>query len=147
MSTGKSPPTSVAVTTPPKQQTLAELLASPAGAMLRYYAWRDDAVAAALVPLRKQQQHLDPEHSARLSVFLHHPEWEPTNNAAERGGRAFRHSQHPRFRLRNLQMIDADLKVHAYLRKERAGSPPLTRLHQCQRGRPPHRSTSTPVVA
>jgi len=159
-----------------EQQTLADLLASPAGAMLRvarafleewfaiwrdedghrrspaeaqrrYYAWRDDAAAAALVPLRKQQQHLDPEHFARLSVFLHHPEWEPTNNAAERGGRGFRHSQHPHFRLRNLQVIDADLKVHAYLQKERAGSTPLTRLHQCQRGRQPHRSTSTPVAA
>jgi transposase-like protein len=148
-----------------EQQTLADLLASPAGALLRvarafleawfaiwrdedghrrspaeaverYSAWRDDAKAAALVPLRKQQQHLDPEHFARLSMFLHQPEWEPTNNAAERGGRAFRHSQHPHFRLRNLQTIDADLKVHAYLRKERAVSPLLTRLHPCQRWRP-----------
>jgi hypothetical protein len=47
-------------------------------------------------------------------------------------GRAFHQSQHPHFRLRNLQMIDADLNVRAYLRKERAGAPRLIRLHQCE---------------
>jgi len=159
-----------------EQQTLAKLLASPVGAALRvarsfleawfaiwrdedgqrrtaveaeqrYRAWHEDAAAAELAPLRKQQQHLDTDHFAHLSMFLHDPAWEPTNNAAERGGRAFRHSQHPHFRLRKLEIIDADLKVHACLREERACSPPLTRLHQCQRGRQPHRSTSTPAAA
>ncbi len=159
-----------------EQQTLAKLLASPVGAALRvarsfleawfaiwrdedgqrrtafeaeqrYRAWHEDATAAEFAPLRKQQQHLDADHFAHLSVFLHDPAWEPTNNAAERGGRAFRHSQHPHFRLRKLEMIDADLKVHAYLRKERSCSPPLTRLHQCQRGRQPHRATSTRAAA
>jgi Transposase, Mutator family len=149
-----------------EQQTLADLLASPVGATLRvargfleawfaiwqdtegqrrspaeaeqrYCAWHDDPEAAALAPLRKQQQHLDADHFARLSVFLHHPMWEATNNAAERGGRAFRHAQHPHFRLRTIHALDADLKVHACLRKERACSPPLRRLHHCQRGRPP----------
>jgi hypothetical protein len=119
---------------------------SPIEAEQRYHVWHEDAAAAEFAPLRKQLQHLDADHFARLSVFLHDPIWEPTNNAAERGGRAFRHAQHPHFRLRKLEMIDADLKVHAYLRKERACSPPLTRLHQCQRGRQPHRSTSAPAV-
>src|SRR5947209_17159052 len=119
---------------------------SPIEAEQRYHVWHEDAAAAEFAPLRKQLQHLDADHFARLSVFLHDPTWEPTNNAAERGGRAFRHSQHPHFRLRKLEMIDADLKVHAYLRKERACSPPLIRLHQCQRGRQPHRSTSAPAV-
>ncbi len=159
-----------------EQQLLAELLASPVGDTLRvarrfleawfaiwqdeaghrrlpaeaeqrYHAWHEDAAAAEFAPLRRQQQHLDADHFAHLSVFLHDSSWEATNNAAERGGRAFRHMQHPHFRLRKLEMIDADLKVHAYLRKERACSPPLTRLHQCQRGRQPHRSTSTPAAA
>jgi Transposase len=117
---------------------------SPAEAEQRYRAWHDDAAAATLAPLRKQQQHLDAEHFARLSVFLYHPAWEATNNAAERGGRAFRHGQHSHFRLRTLNTIDADLKVHACLHKERACSPPPLRLHHCQRGRasrPPPAST------
>lgn len=159
-----------------EQQILAKLLASPVGAALRvarsfleawfaiwrdedgqrrtavdaeqrYRAWHEDATAAEFAPLRKQQQHLDADHFAHLSVFLHDPAWEPTNNAAERGGRAFRHSQNPHFRLRRLETIDADLKAHAYLRKEHACSPPRTRLHQCQRGRQTPRSTSTPVAA
>jgi hypothetical protein len=108
---------------------------TPAEAEQRYRTWHDDAMAAALAPLRKQQQHLDAEHFARLSVFLHNPEWEATNNAAERGGRAFRHGQHPHFRLRSIKAIDADLKVHACLRKDRTCSPPPQRLHHCQRGR------------
>jgi len=78
---------------------------------------------------------LDGDHFTRLSAFLRDPTWEPTNNAAERGGRAFRHGQHPHFRLRSTTAIDADLKARACLQKERFCSPPPTRLHHCQRGR------------
>jgi hypothetical protein len=128
--------------TPEERQTLADLLASPVGGLLRvartflerwfaiwrddaghrrppaeaeqrYRAWHDDAEAATLALLRKQQQHLDAEHFARLSKFLHNPMWEATNNAAERGGRSFRHGQHPHFRLRSIDALDADLKVRA----------------------------------
>lgn len=147
-----------------EQVTLAELLASPVGPTLRvartfleawfaiwqddggqrrtpsdaehrYRVWQDDTEAAALAPLRKQQRHLDADHFERLSVFLDNPAWEPTNNAAERGGRAFRHGQHPHFRLRSVATIAADLKVRAFLQKERFCSPPPRRLHHCQRGR------------
>ena len=69
------------------------------------------------------------------AVFLRDPTWEPTNNAAERGGRAFRHGQHPHFRLRLVTSIDADLKVRASLKKARFCSPPPPRIHHCQRGR------------
>jgi hypothetical protein len=108
---------------------------SPADAEQRYQIWHEDASAAEFAPLHKQQRHLDADHFAHLSVFLHDATWEATNNAAERGGRAFRHSQHPHFRLRKLEMIDADIRVQACLRKERACSPPPGRLHYCQRGR------------
>src|SRR5207245_5943823 len=74
---------------------------SSADAELRYQAWHEDAAAAKVASLRRQQQHLDADHFMRLSAFLHNPEWEATNNAAERGGRAFRHGQHPHFRLRS----------------------------------------------
>jgi hypothetical protein len=104
-------------------------------AQRRYEIWQTDAEAAKVVPLRRQQQHLDLNHFIRLSAFLQNPAWEPTNNAAERGGRSFRHGQHPHFRLRLLRSIDADLKVRAYLKKQRFCIPPPTRLHYCQRGR------------
>ena len=97
--------------------------------------WQTNAEAANVAPLRRQQQHLDMDHFHRLSVFLRNPAWEPTNNAAERGGRAFRHGQHPHFRLRLVTSIDADLKVRASLKKARFCSPPPPRIHNCQRGR------------
>ena len=154
-----------------EQQTLEGLLAGPVGAQLRvartfledwfaiweddlgnrrtpreaerrYEIWQTNAQAAQLAPLRRQQQHLDMDHFRRLSAFLHNPTWEPTNNAAERSGRAFRHGQHPHFRLRLVTSIEADLKVRASLKKERFCSPPPTRLHHCQRGR---RQTRAPA--
>jgi len=93
---------------------------TPSDAKQRYRIWQDDADSAALAPLRRQQQHLDLDHFRRLSVFLHNPSWESTNKAAERGGRALRHGQHPHFRLRSAKAIDADLKVRACL--DRAGA-------------------------
>jgi transposase-like protein len=106
-----------------------------AGAERQYQIWRTDAEAAKLIPLRRQLHHLDMDHFRRLSAFLQDPAWEPTNNAAERGGRSFRHGQHPHFRLRLVKSIEADLKVRAYLKKERFCLPPPRRLHYCQRGR------------
>jgi hypothetical protein len=108
-----------------------------AEAELHYQIWCNDAEAAKLTPLRRQQQHLDIDHFRRLSAFLHDPTWEPTNNAAERGGRSCRHGQHPHFRLRLIKSIEADLKVRAFFKKERFCSPPPIRLHHCQRGRQP----------
>jgi hypothetical protein len=108
---------------------------TPAEAELRYHLWQTDAEAAKVTPLRRQQQHLDVDHFRRLSAFLHNPRWEPTNTAAERGGRAFRHGQHPHFRLRLVTSIEADLKVRAYLKMERFCLSPPKRLHACQRGR------------
>jgi hypothetical protein len=114
---------------------------TPADAEQRYHTWQADAAAATLAPLRRQLQHLDADHFTRLSAFLRDPTWEPTNNAAERGGRAFRHGQHPHFRLRSATTIDADLKVRAHLQRQRFCSPPPSRLHHCQRGRRLHESS------
>jgi hypothetical protein len=108
---------------------------SPQEAEKRYQVWQTDAEAAKLAPLRRQQHHLDMDHFRRLAAFLQDPTWECTNNAAERGGRAFRHGQHPHFRLRLVRSIEADLKVRAYLKKERFCSPSPMRIHDCQRGR------------
>jgi hypothetical protein len=110
---------------------------TPHEAERRYVTWQTNAEAANVAPLRRQQQHLDRDHFRRLSAFLRDPTWEPTNNAAERGGRVFRHGQHPHFRLRLVTSIDADLKVPASLKKERFCSPPPTGIYHCQRGRHP----------
>jgi hypothetical protein len=116
---------------------------SLANAKHRYQVWQTDANAASFPPLRRQQRHLDADHFEKLSAFLHNPAWESTNNAAERGGRAFRHGQHPHFRLRSTSTMDADLKIRAQLQRERFCCPPPQRLHHCQRGR----STTLPNSA
>ncbi len=90
---------------------------------------------------------LDEDHFVRLSAFLTNPKWESTNNAAERGGRAFRHGQHPHFRLRLVRSIEADLEVRAYLQKERFCSPRPRRLHRCQRGRHPPLALSRSIAS
>ena len=60
----------------------------------------------ARIPFRRQLQHLNVDHFARLSAFLRNSAWESTNNAAERGGHAFRHGQHPHFRLRSAKTVN-----------------------------------------
>jgi hypothetical protein len=72
---------------------------TPQEAERRYEIWRTDAKAMNVAPLRRQQQYLDMDHFRRLRAILHDPTWEPTSNAAERSGRAYRHGQHPHFRL------------------------------------------------
>ena len=71
----------------------------------------------------------------RLSQFRRHPEWEATNNGAERGGRTFRHRQAPHFNLRTKEAIENAITVKACLDKEAATRPPPRPFHTCQRGR------------
>src|SRR5262249_6392511 len=108
---------------------------TPKEAERRDQIWQTEPAAANVMPLRRQQQHLDMDHFRRLSALRPNPSWEPTNNAAQRSGRAFRHGQHPHFRLRLVASIETDLKIRAFLKKERFCSPPPARLHRCQRGR------------
>jgi hypothetical protein len=115
---------------------------SPLEAKRLYQIWQTDGEATKVAPLRRQQRHLDMDHFLRLNAFLHDATWEPTNNAAERSGRAYRHGQHPHFRLRLVKSVEADLKVRAHLKKERFCSPPPPRIHTCQRGKP-HPSAPT----
>src|SRR5260370_15765183 len=41
---------------------------TPDEAEQRYFIWQADSQAATLAPLRRQQQHLDADHCARLSA-------------------------------------------------------------------------------
>ena len=71
----------------------------------------------------------------RLSQFLRHPDWEATNNGAERAGRAFRHRPAPHFGLRSIGAIDGTLRVVMQQTKEQAMAPPAPILRLCPRGR------------
>ena len=108
---------------------------TPTEAKARYEAWHTNEIFAAVPVLHKVQSQVNPAKFEQLSHFLQHPEWEATNNGAERAGRAFRHRQAPHFNLRSQAAISGMIKVGAYLRKETATMPPIQRLHSCQRGR------------
>jgi transposase len=106
-----------------------------AEAKTRYESWQTNATYAAVPHLHKIQHQMSPAKFEQLSRFLQQPEWEATNNGAERAGRAFRHRQAPHFNLRSPEAIRGMIKVGACLRKEAATTPPSQQLHHCQRGR------------
>jgi hypothetical protein len=102
---------------------------------MRYEVWRTNTTYHAVSQLRHAQEQINAAKFGHLSQFLHHTEWEATNNGAERTGRAFRHRQAPHFNLRTEESIDRALKVASALRKEHATTTLSTPLHTCQRGR------------
>lgn len=112
-------------------------------AKTRYETWQTNEAYAAVPMLHKVQGQVSPAKFEQLSHFLQQPEWEATNNGAERAGRAFRHRQAPHFNLRSKEAITGAITVTACLRKEavtRLAAPPL---HTCQRGR--KKRTARPV--
>lgn len=159
---------------PEEQQEIEILLASPVGAELqvaysflvewyrlwtdehrqrrtladaqaRYDAWRINVTYRALPQLRRVQDRMTASKFDQLSQFLRNPEWESTNNGAERAGRAFRHRQAPHFNLRTEVSIDNALKQIAYHRHPRRIQSSMQRFHTCQRGRKPQqRATAEP---
>ena len=148
-----------------EQDTVAALLASPVGpqlqtvrsfvedwyslwtdgksqrrfladALVRYESWKNNPVYRAVPQLRSLLDRMTDEKFEPLSQFLRNPDWEATNNGAERGGRAFRHRQAPHFNLRKKERIEAAITVTACLQKDATLRPAASRLHTCQRGRP-----------
>lgn len=108
---------------------------SVSDAETRYDAWRYNAEYRTVPQLRRLLTRMTPGKFERLSQFLRHPHWEATNNGAERGGRAFRHSQSPHFNLRKKEHIESKMNVTAHLRKDRALRGQSQQFHACQRGR------------
>jgi transposase len=108
---------------------------SLAEAQSRYEVWRTKPAYQALAHLKYVQDQMTPAKFENLSQFLHQPEWEATNNGAERAGRAFRHRQAAHFNLRNKESIEGELNVSAYLRQQAALQPSPEPFHTCQRGR------------
>lgn len=101
----------------------------------RYEAWRTNPSYQAVPQLRRILDKMTEAKFEQLSQCLRHPEWEATNNGAERTGRAFRHCQAPHFNLRTEESIENALNIAACLRKEKALRPELEPFHSCQRGR------------
>lgn len=104
-------------------------------AKARYETWQTNETYAAVSVLHKVQLQVTPAKFEQLSQFLQQPEWEATNNGAERAGRAFRHRQAPHFNLRSQEAIAGAMTVTACLRKETATMPEAEPWHRCQRGR------------
>ena len=104
-------------------------------AQSRFEAWRTNTTYAAIPALKRIQDRLTPARFESLSQFLHHPDWEATNNGAERAGRAFRHRQAPHFNLRKATSIERSIVVTACMRKKAVTAPSMPRWHTCQRGR------------
>lgn len=106
-----------------------------AEAQARFETWRVNVTYAAIPALKRSQDRLTPARFESLSQFLHHPDWEATNNGAERAGRAFRHRQAPHFNLRKDASIERSIVVTACLRKQTLTEAGRQKLHTCQRGR------------
>jgi transposase len=104
-------------------------------AKTRYETWQTNEAYTAVPMLHKVQGQVSPAKFEQLSQFLQQPEWEATNNGAERAGRAFRHRQAPHFNLRSQETIAGAITVTACLRKEAVTKLAAPPLHTCQRGR------------
>ncbi len=108
-------------------------------AQARYEAWRSDSAYRAVPALRRVQDRITAERFGHLSQFLRCPEWEATNNGAERGGRAFRHRQCPHFNLRSPEATEGAIVIAACQRKGAASAPLASKALRCTRGRKPKR--------
>jgi lambda repressor-like predicted transcriptional regulator len=108
---------------------------SLAEARKRYESWRTRADYGTVSHLRHIQERMTEAKFERLSQFLRHPEWEATNNGAERAGRAFRHRQAPHFNLRSKEAIEGALVVAACKKKEAATQTSIWGANRCLRGR------------
>jgi transposase len=114
-----------------------------AEAQAGFETWRADTTYAAIPALKRSQDRLTPARFENLSQFLHHPDWEATNNGAERAGRAFRHRQASHFSLRKDASIERSIVVTACLRKQALTEPDPQGLHTCQRGRRSRKAQDT----
>jgi transposase len=120
---------------------------SPEEAKERYERLRKDERYRTLKPLARLQGRLGDEHFARISSFLRSPQWEATNNAAERSARGFRHLQAPHYNFRRTQSIEDAIKARARLGRQpstAAQSPPAGR---CSRGRKTKGAAEIPAAA
>jgi len=98
---------------------------TPAAAREQWRIWREDTAYRQLASLRRVLDRMDDERAAHVLAFLQQPEWEATNNGAERSGRQFRHLQASCFKLRTDAAVDGALKAWAVQTKEVRTTRPL----------------------
>ena len=106
----------------------------------RFAAWSSAVAYASVAPRRRVQERMTAEFE-RLSQFLRNPEWEATNNGAERAGRAFRHRQAAHFNLRSKPAMEGAIVVTACQRKAAATRGRKKELARSGRGRKPRVQT------
>jgi transposase len=100
-----------------------------------YQLWQTDPAFAAVPALARVQSQVTQTQFTRLSQFLRHPQWEATNNGAERAGRAFRHRQQPHFNLRGVASIEGSLRLVCQQQCQSVLAPPPPGARSA-RGRP-----------
>ncbi len=116
-------------------------------AQRRFNAWRTQPASLALPPLRRFLYRMTDSHFEKLSQFLRQPDWEATNDGAERTGRAFRHLQAPHFNFRSSSTIEAALVITVCHEQARVVAPICPLPNACTRGRKPgQRPASTPAT-
>jgi len=115
---------------------------SPREAKERYERLRSDERYRALTPLARLQARLCEEHFEKISSFLRCPQWEATNNGAERGARGFRHLQAPHYNLRSSQSIEDAIKARAWLSGKQSAAGRSSPPGRCARGRKASRRRS-----
>ena len=101
----------------------------------RFIAWQTNPHYRTLPQLNRIVETMTSEKFAQLSCFLCHPDWEATNNGAERTARTFRHQQAAHFNLRSTDAISAAVGIAAHLQHERNRQSESQPFHTCQRGR------------
>lgn len=116
----------------------------PDDAWDRYRAWRANPDYLAVPVLQRALERMDEARFGKLSRFLEAPNWEATNNGAERMGRLFRHRQAPHFRLRTADSIDGSFRSWALTRRHEATRIDAEPAARATRGRTPR---SRPSVA
>jgi lambda repressor-like predicted transcriptional regulator len=117
-------------------------------AQRRFNDWRTQAAYLALPPLHRFFYRMTDSHFEKLSQFLRNPDWEATNDGAERAGRAFRHLQAPHFNFRQISTIEAALVITACQNQVRFIAPTPRLPNACTRGRKPRPlPSSSPVTA
>ena len=113
----------------------------------RYERLRNDERYRTLKPLARLQDRLSEQHFAKTSSFLRSPQWEATNNAAERSARGFRHLQAPHYNFRRTQSIEDAIKARAQLVTQPSTATQKPPPGRCARGRKARQTTRMPTAA
>lgn len=120
---------------------------SPKEAKERYERLRGDERYRTLKPLARLQARLGEEHFQKVSSFLSSPDWEATNNGAERSARAFRHLQAPHYDFRRTQSIEDAIKARAQLARQPSTVAQSPLAGRCARGRKARQVAEMPAAA